>query len=535
MPGNTVTRAVVLTLPRQSERQKPFAAWRLKFPLGPDVPAPVFRYGIDGPTHEIGVAQSHANALYEFAAEPGDPSDWLLVLEDDARWGSEFARAWPQIRDAVPAGADLVFLGGAHKPTGETEPITDRLAWARGIYRMHCYLVRRSSAYKAARIMTARPEHCDVLVSDASESGELAVCAARPFLVAQKPGTGWYAWNAGEGGVNTEAGLELYCRHALGVPAAEQKHVILYGHDATASRARAVAGKARHVLGIADGDVAVLADGPAPEVRAPAPAKPCAGCGDKKKASNRAVAIQPPPLGLKPTRPRAVVTAVVGRDAEAMHAITGPHLRAYAERVGADLVVLRWPGTFNHPVTCKFQLARVLDHYERAAFVDADTAIDPLKTVNLFDQCAEGEFGFCDEWEWQTKVPGFDRHAQYQQFRCDLGFRCLDTIPWYMNSGVMVVSRAHRELLLPPTRGILNHHCSEQDWISASLLDSGLPYKILDRKCNWQWWTDPGFKAAPADAILHWSGSGPNEGRVHMIAEWAARCPLPHRQPRATP
>lgn len=249
----------------------------------------------------------------------------------------------------------------------------------------------------------------------------------------------------------------------------------------------------------------------------------CVGCSDRPVQVAGIIVPQPPAIDLKPVRSKAVVTVVVGRDAKACHAAGGDLLRAYAKRVGADLVVLDWPGHPAWPISSKFVLARVLDHYERIAYLDADTLVRP-EAVNLFDMCGEGEFGFVDELQFQRSTPGFNREKDYQRFRVRMGFKSVAALPWYMNSGVMVVPRTHQELLLPPTSPIVPEHCAEQDWIGASLLDSGMKYRLLDRRANWQNWTDPGFRAAPPDAILHWSGAGVDRvNRAEQMKAFAAK------------
>ncbi|HEY1189190.1 MAG TPA: hypothetical protein VGE74_16170 [Gemmata sp.] len=216
---------------------------------------------------------------------------------------------------------------------------------------------------------------------------------------------------------------------------------------------------------------------------------------------------QPPALPLTPTRARALVTVVVGAEAQRCFAASGPLMRRYAERVGADVVVLDWPGHPSWPMSSKFAIARALDHYERIAYVDADVLLRP-GCVDLFAMCAPHEFGLCDELPWHRMSPRFGREAAYRKFRADMGFNHVPHLPWMANAGVMIVPRSHRELLLPPVGPMPVAHCAEQDHTNARLLDSGLPYRLLDRRCNWQNWTDPGFRAAPPDAVLHWSGAG---------------------------
>lgn len=235
---------------------------------------------------------------------------------------------------------------------------------------------------------------------------------------------------------------------------------------------------------------------------------------------------QPPPLSLTPTSARAIVTVVVGDEAKRLFAVSGPYMRAYARRLGADLVVIDWPGHPDWPMSAKFGIARVLDHYERIAYVDADVLLRP-GCLDLFGMCAPHEFGVVDELQHHRQHPKFGQEPLYQKFRKEMGFAEVPNLPWMFNAGVMVAPRAHRELLLPPTKPIALAHCSEQEHTNAKLLDSGLPYRLMDRRTNWQNWTDHDFKAAPRDAVLHWSGAGHDRvSRAELMREFAERYPL---------
>src|SRR5262249_24540083 len=117
--------------------------------------------------------------------------------------------------------------------------------------------------------------------------------------------------------------------------------------------------------------------------------------------------------------------------------------------------------------------------------------------VDLFEMCGPTEMGVCDELANQRMNRQFGREKGYQEFRRRMGFMSVPHLPWMFNAGVMVVPRSHAGLLLPPVSPIVPHHCAEQDHTNARLLDSGLPYRLMDRRANWQNWTDHGFQAAP--------------------------------------
>lgn len=239
----------------------------------------------------------------------------------------------------------------------------------------------------------------------------------------------------------------------------------------------------------------------------------------------------PPPLSLTPARARALVTVSVGEEGRALLAASRGHMERYAQRVGADLVVLDWPGHPQWPMSAKFGISRVLDHYERIAYVDADILLRP-GCVDLFDLCAPDEYGAVDELPWHRAQPRFGREKAYQRFRREMGFRDVKHLPWMLNAGVQVVPRAYRHLLLPPEKPIRPGHCAEQDLVNARVLDGFLEgrvkVRLLDRRGNWQNWQDHGFRAAPPDAVLHWSGAGgARPSRAEQIREWAAREPWP--------
>lgn len=243
----------------------------------------------------------------------------------------------------------------------------------------------------------------------------------------------------------------------------------------------------------------------------------CRGCKDFAPAPSPPVegivVPQPPAIAWNRRHPRALVTVVVGDEAERCFDASGPLMERYAREHDADLVVLDWPGHPAWPMSAKFAIPRVLDAYERIAYVDADALLRP-GCVDLFAACGPDEFGACDELPFHRRQPQHGRELGYLWLRRTMGFNEVAPVPWYLNLGVYVASRCHRELLLPPATPIKPGHCAEQDWVNARLLDGSVAGSVrvarIDRRCNWQNWTDPGFKAAPPDAVLHWSGAGGN-------------------------
>lgn len=227
----------------------------------------------------------------------------------------------------------------------------------------------------------------------------------------------------------------------------------------------------------------------------------------------------PPRLHLSPRSERAVVTVAVGDECQGLLTITRPFMEAYARRLMADFVVLDWPGHPNWRISSKFAIARVLDHYERIAFVDADVLLPP-GCIDLFAQCGSHEFGFVDETAVHRRQPWHGTLQEYARFRRVMGFNNVDPA-WYGNCGVMVVPQTHKHVLLPPMNAIETDRLAEQHHTNAMLHDSGLLFRLLDSRCNWMWWVDPGFRNAPPDAVLHFACAG--ERRLELLREWAGK------------
>jgi hypothetical protein len=249
----------------------------------------------------------------------------------------------------------------------------------------------------------------------------------------------------------------------------------------------------------------------------------CGGCPHNPKNQTGRVSVPlPPSVVLSPQSSLAVVTVVVGEEAEALHRVSGPTQRAFAKRIGADYHVSRWPGNPAWPMSSKYGILSFVPHYRRVLHLDADV-VTPPGAVNPFDLCGEDEFGAVDELPFSRTQPQYGQEARYVKFRRTHGFPALPAVPWYFNAGVMVIPRASAHVVAVPPFPVVPDHCSEQDHTNAVIHDGvaagRVKVRLMDRRANWQNWTDVGFAAAPADAIRHFSGGG--EMRKRRLADMA--------------
>jgi lipopolysaccharide biosynthesis glycosyltransferase len=134
----------------------------------------------------------------------------------------------------------------------------------------------------------------------------------------------------------------------------------------------------------------------------------------------------------------AVVTLCIGKDFEGIAKFTHPTIKQYANRIGADFIVINSIkiGT-ERPHFEKFQLYSLLDKYNRIFYVDTDVIISP-NCPNVFEIVPESMFGAFIESNFQKR----DNLIEFIQKK-------LGRIHWkktYFNSGVMVFSRKHKHI-----------------------------------------------------------------------------------------
>lgn len=256
-------------------------------------------------------------------------------------------------------------------------------------------------------------------------------------------------------------------------------------------------------------------------------APPATVAGRTPRPAGPVVVPDPPPVAAPRTSDRAVVAVAAGAEGQSLLRFSRPWLAAYAVRLGADFVVLDWPGVPGWGQSAKFAFGKVLEVYDRAVLIDTDTAADPHRCPDLFAVVPEGTVGIYDD------LPGLLRHPkgaglveEYQRFREAAGLGRAG-VPFYGNTGVVVADRRHAPLFAPPAVPVPPIHCGEQHWWVARLTDAAAPVFRLPAVCNYQWWERGQFAdPPPPDAILHFSGIRPMRSaaaRMEVMRGFAGR------------
>lgn len=133
---------------------------------------------------------------------------------------------------------------------------------------------------------------------------------------------------------------------------------------------------------------------------------------------------------------RALVTLCIGEGFEKISHLTHPLMNAYAKTTGSDFLVINKRKFQKLPVHFeKFQIAGILQKYDRVLFVDTDVVIRP-DAPNLFDLVPLEKVGV-----YMANIHSDCHDDSIHSIQNEL-----DDIGWhneYFNSGVMLVSKPH--------------------------------------------------------------------------------------------
>jgi hypothetical protein len=178
---------------------------------------------------------------------------------------------------------------------------------------------------------------------------------------------------------------------------------------------------------------------------------------------------------------RAVVTWVAGDAAYKWFSVTGPFMKRYAEKVGADFIVIE--GFAGQPFALgnKFRIRQVVEQYgyETVLFVDADALIQD-HCEDFFALVPAGHVAILDETpyydEWMLAYYRREAAALLESQGYDVDYM---TIPSPKNSGLFLLPAACKDVLTPPMKPFpvswRNGATVEQTWLSLMLREYKTP------------------------------------------------------------
>jgi len=172
-----------------------------------------------------------------------------------------------------------------------------------------------------------------------------------------------------------------------------------------------------------------------------------------------------------------VLTICMGDEYSSIGELTHPFLKAYAKRIGADFrSITSQKVSQTTPHWEKFQISKLLDKYDRILYLDTDLIVKQ-DCPNLFDVVPEDKLGMFEEGQFTNRS---------RELLIDVCRNYGITLPgWngkYYNSGVMVISQAHRNIFIKPEKEVCNFY--EQSYLNMVISRDQVEIFGLEFKFN---------------------------------------------------
>lgn len=189
---------------------------------------------------------------------------------------------------------------------------------------------------------------------------------------------------------------------------------------------------------------------------------------------------------------RAIVTAAIGERFERMAALTVPTQRAYAQRIGAEHVLVdSLPDGITAKTShwAKFRIAEMLEEaFDEVLWLDSDIAVSPA-APSIFGE-AGGRLAAYPEGDVVDRIEPFREY--YRRLR---GVELRRSWTSYFNSGVLVVPRTARKIMSRPEQDEVDATMKmreenpgrfffDQNLINARIAESGIDVVRLSYRWN---------------------------------------------------
>jgi hypothetical protein len=209
---------------------------------------------------------------------------------------------------------------------------------------------------------------------------------------------------------------------------------------------------------------------------------------------------------------RAVVTLAIGREGRGLLELSGPFMERYAARIGAEFLPiterrirhrLQWRKARVNLHLEKFQMGDLLDTFDRLLYLDADILVS-ASAPDFFALTTPEELGVVTDPGAENAWKRAEEMAAIAAKRGALE----SPAPPYFNAGVLVLSRAHRELLRFDPAKLVPGRWPDQTYLNYESARQNLPRRYLDTKANFLPGT-PGWEDAAARRaawMVHYAG-----------------------------
>ena len=198
-----------------------------------------------------------------------------------------------------------------------------------------------------------------------------------------------------------------------------------------------------------------------------------------------------------------------------------PSIKDYAEKIGADFIIIN---EFNEQYITqkwnKFYISELLNNYKRIIYFDIDIIIRK-DCPNLFDIVPDTKLGMFNEGRYVARYEFLEQASEYY------GEPLKKWNGKFFNSGVMVISRIHKQLFRMP-KGI-DYVETDQPYLNLRILNDKIEMFELDYRFNRMDILDTICGISRLDSyVVHYAGAPQNQifGVLQNdIQQWEADYP----------
>jgi hypothetical protein len=187
-------------------------------------------------------------------------------------------------------------------------------------------------------------------------------------------------------------------------------------------------------------------------------------------------------------------------------------MRAYADRVGADLHIIDSDFRPDYPMANKWRIANFARNYDQTLYVDSDVLITP-GSPDIFSAVPEG-FAARDERPDYHYRPNWYSHEVLDLYQSQGVSHEPQHCP---NGGVLLMTPGTCELYEePPHKPYSQLWCTDQHWLSYRLETTDRQVTWLDDRWNWGFIRNDWWAGLAGAWFIHLNGSRPLSYRLEL-------------------
>lgn len=202
------------------------------------------------------------------------------------------------------------------------------------------------------------------------------------------------------------------------------------------------------------------------------------------------------------------MTLTIGTYFRSMSITAHKYMQAYAHKIGADFIDID-ESQYSHCHYDKFRIYELLEQYDRIIYLDGDILITP-ESPNLFDIVPQDKFGALYEGKYATDEERQKHHqvilkaSQEHEIQLPENYK-------FINAGIMIISKCHRELFAPPQK-IVHMEYGDQPLMVLRIANSNTEIFDIGPDLNRMPYLDRLGKPRTESHIIHYAGlNNPHE------------------------